>query len=62
MNQASGTHGEMYMGRGLASCINALYIQENIWAHKIYMLFNHAVSGCESMSMLFQKSKKTVLL
>ena len=49
------------MGRGLASCVNVLNIQGKIGAQKTYLLFNHAVSGCDSVSVLFEKSKKTVL-
>ena len=46
VNPASGTHGGVHMGRGLASCI--LDIQENIF-------------GCDIMAVLLDTGKKTVL-
>ena len=55
------THNGEYMERGLASCVNVLDILEKIAAFKTYLLPNHAVSGCDSISVLFGNGKKTVL-
>ena len=55
VNQANGTHGVVYMGRGLASRVNILDIQEKIGALKTYLLSNRAVSRCDSESMHFGK-------
>ena len=39
VNQASGIHGGVYMGRGLTSCLNVLDIQEKIGIVKTHLLF-----------------------
>ena len=57
MNYASGTHGGVYVGRGMCACGNVLDIQEKIGVLKTY----HALSGCDSVSVLFSKGKKIVL-
>ena len=49
------------MGLGLASCVNTLHILEKVGALKTYLLHNHAVSGCDSVSVLFNKGKKIML-
>ena len=49
------------MGRGLASCVNVPGIFEKSGAPNTYLLFNRAVSGCDCVSLLFGKGKKTVL-
>ena len=61
VNQASGIHGGVYMGRGLTSCVNVLDIQEQIGTVNTHLFFVHAVSGCDSVSALFGKGEKTVL-
>ena len=61
VNPANGTHGGVYVGRGLASCVNVLDTQEKIGSHKTYLLFTHAVSRCDRMSVLFGKNMTTML-
>ena len=39
VNQASGIHGSVNMGRGLTSCVSVLDIQEEIGAVKTHLLF-----------------------
>ena len=50
VNHDSCTQGGVYMGQGMASCVNVLDILEKIGAHKTYLLSNHAVSGCDTVS------------
>ena len=61
VNTARCTHGDVYMGRGIASCVNVLDILEKTGALKTNLLSNHAVSVCDSVSVLFGKGNKIVL-